>query len=253
MWPQMTLSKKDFIHLIHNAGGDRLVDLAGEALMRYFRVHIYGQKYIPRKGRAILAPNHSGFAGLDVFVLRHFLKHTIRRNPSILAHRAYFDIATVVGMLSESFGLRPATVASGNAELLRNELLIVFPEGENGNFKSTRERYSLQEFHSGFVRMAIMTRAPVVPCLIVGAEESSLNLGNIDLSRYVKHLVVPLPLNILPLPTRWRIRFFPPVSYRRYKRADADDLTLVHDLAQKLRNVMQETLNASLRRRRSIF
>ena len=52
-----------------------------------------------------------------------------------------------------------------HAERLLEEdrLLMVFPEGARGTAKLFRERHSLVEFGTGFVRLALKTKTPIVP------------------------------------------------------------------------------------------
>ena len=59
------------------------------------------------------------------------------------------------------------------------ELVGVWPEGFKGIGKPFRERYKLQRFgRGGFVSAALRTGAPIIPCSIVGAEETYPMLGN---------------------------------------------------------------------------
>ena len=58
-----------------------------------------------------------------------------------------------------------------------NELLLVFPEGVRGVSKPFRERYQLQEFGHGFMRLAIETQTPIVPVAVIGAEEQYVSFG----------------------------------------------------------------------------
>src|SRR5439155_6825486 len=61
-----------------------------------------------------------------------------------------------------------------------DEAILVFPEGVRGLGKLWSQRYQLQEFGLGFMRLALETNTPVVPIGVVGAEEQSpavLSLG----------------------------------------------------------------------------
>jgi 1-acyl-sn-glycerol-3-phosphate acyltransferase len=63
------------------------------------------------------------------------------------------------------------------------------------------------------VRLAAKTGTPIVPCVITGAEETHVNLGQIEMGKLAPGLKFPIPLNLLaPLPAKWRIRFLPPVQ-----------------------------------------
>src|SRR5699024_3493770 len=57
--------------------------------------------------------------------------------------------------------------------LLRDDrLLLVFPEGARGTGKLFKDRYQLERFGTGFMRLALKTGKPIVPFAFVGAEEA---------------------------------------------------------------------------------
>ena len=74
-----------------------------------------------------------------------------------------------------------ANPENGERLLRRGELVGVFPEGVKGVGKPYKERYKLARFgRGGFVRLALRTGAPIVPCAIVGAEEVHPKIGSMD-------------------------------------------------------------------------
>ena len=50
---------------------------------------------------------------------------------------------------------------------------MVFPEGARGITKLWPQRYQLQEFGLGFMRLALETDTPIVPVAVIGAEEQA--------------------------------------------------------------------------------
>jgi 1-acyl-sn-glycerol-3-phosphate acyltransferase len=222
-------------------GARNLSRTLGRALFKYFRVTVEQEQNVPSSGPAIIIANHSSLAGADALVLSEIVRRRRHRQARIMAHRFYFDWLRPLREFSFNFGLREPHVSSAVETLAHDHVMIVFPEGEAGNFKSSFKRYQLQRFHTGFLRMAKKTGAPIIPCLILGAEESHINLGSIDLSRYARKLRVPLPLNLIPLPTKWNIRFLEPVKLGSGKFTKQ---------AEEMRSVMQNALNQELGRRR---
>lgn len=243
----------DPVQILHSRPMDRGLDALCDLLASYFRLELGGLQHIPRTGAAIVAPNHSGFAGLDVVMIAHALHKHLHREYKIIAHRAYFDLFQLLRRIAVSFGFIEAKWANAEAELNAGELLLLFPEAESGNFKSSLKRYQLQPFHSGFVRLAARTGAPIIPCLVVGAEESNFNLGNIDLRRLVSHLVIPLPVNIVPLPAKWRIEFLPQVDMSLFGKARPDDHDWVHGVVHELQRHYQEQLNKLVAQRSFVY
>ena len=221
----------------------------------YFRIEIEGLENIPKKGAALITPNHSGFAGADAVLLTFVLKRETKRRARILAHRAFFDFSETLKSISESHGMAKATVAGGADMLAKGHLVILFPEGETGNFKPTYRRYQLQRFHTGFLRMAITEKAPVIPCVVLGAEESHLNFGNINFERIVKGLRIPLPLNFIPLPAKWRIAFLPPIdlSHITLGVEGVDDTYTLRREALMIQRKMQREIRRRLKKREYIY
>ncbi len=222
-------------------------------LKDYLRLEVEGLENLPRKGRAVILPNHSGFAGADAVLLTSVIKRRTRRRARLMAHRAFFDFSDTLKSISESHGLKKAGLESGIEILARDQLLIIFPEGETGNFKPTYRRYQLQRFHTGFLRMAIETRSAIVPTIIIGAEETHLSLGNINLNRWIKGLRVPIPLNFIPLPAKWKIIFLEPIPGDRYDLSLLEDLEQLREIAAGLQKKMQLELRKQLKSRRFVY
>lgn len=231
-----------------------LFRLAPQTLMalmaKYFRLTVVGWENIP-KGAVIIAPNHSGFAGFDAMILAHQIRKELRREPRILTHHLWFKMkATAVA--AQKLGFIEASFENGLKFLQKRQMIVVFPEGEDGNFKPSTRAYDLQEFKRGFVRLALKTQTPIVPALIIGAEETHINLRQLAFRRLVRGLKLPLPFNLLPLPVKWKIVFLPPVILP-YSPESAEDKEVTHELAEEIRERMQIALNRELKNRKSIF
>lgn len=224
-----------------------------QLLRYYFRVEVKGLENIPKHGRAMICPNHSGFAGADAVLLTFIIKRETKRRARILAHRAFFDFSETLKAISESHGLRRASISGGVEILEKDRLLVIFPEGESGNFKPTYKRYRLQRFHTGYLRMAMQAKAPIIPCVIIGAEETHLNLGNLDFSKFIKHLRIPLPVNFLPLPAKWTITFLPPIDTTKLDPAILDHPLELKREAMRFQRMMQREIRYQLRNRKYVY
>jgi 1-acyl-sn-glycerol-3-phosphate acyltransferase len=222
-----------------------------EIARKYFRLQVEGAENIPRRGPALIAPNHSGFSGFDALLLSHEIYKSTGRIPRVLTHQFWF-LTRATAVPAEKVGFIEANMVNGLAQLKKNNLVILFPEGERGNFKPTTQRYQLQRFRTGFLRMAILRQCPIVPTLILGAEETHINLAQLKFTKYLRGLVLPLPLNIVPLPVKWKIRYLPPI-HLPYKPSAADDRELLKELAQELREEMQKAITEEVAKRGSIF
>lgn len=228
-----------------------LPHLLMEIARKYFRLQVEGIENIPRRGPALVAPNHSGFSGFDALLLSHEIFKASGRVPRVLTHHLWY-LTKATAIPAEKIGFIEANMTNALAQLNKNNLVVLFPEGEYGNFKPTAQRYHLQRFRSGFVRMALLRQCPIIPTLILGAEETHINLAQLKFTKYLRGVVLPLPLNVIPLPAKWKIKFLPPINLP-YQSSAADDRELVDDLCADVREKMQRAISDEVSKRGSIF
>ena len=165
-------------------------------------------------------------------------------------------------LLSKSGSVR-ANPENAERLLRRGELVGVFPEGVKGVGKHFRERYKLARFgRGGFVRIALRTGSPIIPCAVVGAEEIHPVVAKADwVGKPLGLPYFPLtptfpwlgPLGVVPLPTKWSIDFADPIPMDGYGPDAADDPILVNRLAEQVRSVIQRLIDGRLARRRSLW
>lgn len=223
-----------------------------EIVRKYFRLEVEGLENVPRKGAALIIPNHSGVTALDAVMIGNEISREIRRVAKILAHPLWF-IGPNIRVLAKRIGLVEANKDAGVKLLKKRHMVILFPEGEAGNFKPTAERYKLREFRRGFVRMAMETQATIVPTIVIGAEETNINLSQLKLTRFLRGIVIPIPLNVIPLPAKWKIVFLPPIDMSKYTKEDAANHDLVHEIAQSVRSQIQARIDEEIASRQWIY
>jgi 1-acyl-sn-glycerol-3-phosphate acyltransferase len=101
--------------------------------------------------------------------------------------------------------------------LLEDErLLMVFPEGARGTAKLFKERYSLVRFGTGFLRLALETRTPIIPVACLGAGAAIPTVTNLyGLGRLMGVPYIPLTPYLLPtpLPVQIELRFAPALHF----------------------------------------
>lgn len=228
-----------------------LPHLLMEIMRKYFRLEIEGAENIPRRGAAIIAPNHSGYSGFDALLLANSVYREAKRVPLVLTHHLWF-LTKTTAIPAQKMGFTEATYENGISALEKNHAIVIFPEGEKGNFKPSTKMYQLQDFKRGFVRMALETQSPIVPVLILGAEETHINLSQLKFTKFLRGTVLPLPLNVIPLPVKWKIKFLPPI-YLPYKANSISDKDLVHELAADIQELMQDALRDELQKHSRFF
>jgi 1-acyl-sn-glycerol-3-phosphate acyltransferase len=129
--------------------------------------------------------------------------------------------------------------------------------------KPFKERYRLARFgRGGFVRLALRTGAPIVPCAVVGAEEIHPKIASMDWAGRPLGLpylpitpTFPLlgPLGVIPRPTKWSIDFADPIPMDAYGPQGAEDPILVNRLSEQVRSTVQHMVDSRLARRRSVW
>src|SRR6185437_11939264 len=222
-----------------------------EIMKKYFRVRVEGAENLPKRGSAIIAPNHSGISGFDAMVLHHEITRASGRYPRVLMHHLLF-LTKTTSIPASKLGFIEANMENGIKSLQKQQMIILFPEGEQGNFKPSSKAYQLQEFKRGFIRMALETGAPIIPTVVIGAEETHVNLSQLQLTKFLRGLVIPVPLNLIPLPSKWKIIFMDPIPVERNLKK-LEDREYVRDLAFKIQDQMQKRIREEIKNRESVF
>ena len=141
----------------------------------YFRTKTTGVENLPARGRCDIVATHSGTLPLDGLMLRTALRmeRAGTRDLRWLAEDFLFYLP-FAGVFMNRVGAVRACQENAERLLSKDHLVAVFPEGVHGIKKLYRERYQLQRFgRGGFIRLALRMRATIVPCAIVGAEETN--------------------------------------------------------------------------------
>jgi 1-acyl-sn-glycerol-3-phosphate acyltransferase len=230
----------------------------------WWRVEATGVANVPGTGPALVVANHSGVLPYDGLMMHLAIRqqHPARRECRLLA-LDMFALLPFLAPLLQQLGAVRASQENGERLLRGGELVGVFPEGVKGVGKPFRRRYQLARFgRGGFVRLALRTGAPLVPCAIVGAEEIHPMIGDISiLGRPLGLPFVPVtptfpllgPLGLVPLPSKWSIDFADPIATDGYGAEAADDPILVNRLAETVRTTIQGMIDGRLARRRSVW
>jgi 1-acyl-sn-glycerol-3-phosphate acyltransferase len=230
---------------------------------KYFRVRTLGIENVPSEGPALLVANHSGGIPYDGAMLIYsiFRDHPAHRRLRTLVANFAFRSPWMVNVVSRIGGVR-ASSETAMPLLESGNLVAVFPEGLKGVGKMFRERYRLTRFgRGGFVRLARKARVPIIPVAIVGAEEIHPVLGKItSLAQPLGIPYIPItptfpllgPLGLLPVPTKWTIRFGAPIYCPPPVDGDEGD-QVTATTAEHVRHSIDAMIAESLAQRRSII
>ncbi len=230
----------------------------------YWRIQTSGMEHIPEDGRGLLVSNHSGQLPWDGSMVASavLLEHPSQRLVRTL-YATWFPTLPFFSSLFVKCGQVLATEDNGIRLLEQDQLVAVFPEGYKGVGKLFKDRYKLARFgRGGFVKMALRTRSPIIPVSVVGAEETYISLAKSQtMARLIGFPYFPISLTFpwlgllgfVPLPTKWFIDFGEPIATDSYEPDAANDVMLVSQLTDQVRNVVQEMIYSRLAQRRSIF
>jgi 1-acyl-sn-glycerol-3-phosphate acyltransferase len=243
-------------------------DWLGALCETFYQPDIQGLDHLPT-GRALVVGTHNGgYMAPDMFSLMVASWH--RFDP---AERAAYGLAHDLVMRAPGAGrwlakLGAVPASPKNAERLlgRDVAVLVYPGGDRDAFKPYRDRH-LVHFagRKGFIRMALRSRAPIVPVVSVGAHEVFRVLTDgVELARrsglkkYLRMDVLPIALAFptglavgafapyLPVPTKIRVRLLPPIDLQHPPEA-ADDPAIVDGLYLQVVEIMQSALDALVR------
>ncbi|MDX1616846.1 MAG: lysophospholipid acyltransferase family protein [Candidatus Promineifilaceae bacterium] len=230
----------------------------------YWRVETSGIEHLPDYDRALVVSNHGGPPPWDGLML---MTAVLNEHPAQrLVRNLHDEWVPTLPFLSAALvkvGQALASVENGTRLLNEDELVGAYPEGDQGVGKLFRNRYQLASFgRADFVRMALNTRAPIIPVAVVGAEETFFTFHRSrTLARLTGLPYFPLslrfpwlgPAGLVPLPSKWYIDFGEPISTAEFGPDAAANLALVSQLSEQTRKIIQEMIDQRLSDRRSPY
>ncbi len=210
---------------------------------KYFRVTAHGLENIPKKGRVLVVPNHSGQLPMDGVLIGYALatNHDAPRYARGMIER-FFPTVPWLGNLMNSVGGVIGDPVNCSRMLERDEAILVFPEGVRGSGKLYKDRYQLQRFGNGFVHLAMTHKTPIIPCGVVGCEETMPSLYNI--APLAKLLGIPYApvAPLIPLPARVYLNFGEPIHFKDGKLTEAQVTERVEQVKDEIRKLIDKGL-----------
>ena len=216
----------------------------------YFRVETHGVSRVPA-GRVLLVSNHSGQIPLDAGMIGVALLSEASPPRAVRALvEKWVPSLPYISTIFARAGQVVGTPENCRRLLQAGEAVLVFPEGVRGIAKLWPQRYQLQEFGLGFMRLALETDTPILPVAVIGAEEQAPAVAN--LKPLAKLFGFPaLPLTVpFPLPTKYRLYFGEPMRFAG--RPDDDDAELEKKV-RTVRTTIQSMIDEGLRERKHVF
>lgn len=169
---------------------------------KYFKVRVSGIDHVPARGRAMLVGNHSGGVALDgaMAVASCFMEMDPPRLAQGMAEK-FINKTPFAGLWTSRCGQLTGLPEHAISLLESERLLLVFPEGARGTAKLYGDRNSLVGFGTGFMRLALQAKTPIVPFAFLGGGEAIPTVVNLyTLGKLVGMPYIPLTPYLLPVP-----------------------------------------------------
>lgn len=242
---------------------DVALPVLGRLVDRWHELRVDGLEHVP-EGRALLVGNHNGgVSSPDMYALMvAYWRHFGAEAPAFgLAHDAAFRFP-LFGEAMARAGAVPAHPGTAVALLEREARVLVYFGGDLDAYRAHARRHEIVfGRRSGFIKVALRARAPIVPVVSIGAHESFRVLHDgvalarlLGLKRLARVEVLPLiaglpwglwvgPLPSVPLPVRMHLRVLPPIEWPELGPEAASDPAVVDRCFVDVLRVMQRALD----------
>ena len=211
----------------------------------YFKVDVHGLDHVPSQGRGILDGNHSGGVAIDgMMVMGSML---LDAEPPRLPHGMIdkfiheFPLASQIMSRAGQFTGNPDQAK----RLLNAERIILsFPEGARGTAKLAKDADSLVGFGTGFMRLALETKSPIVPFGFVGGGDALPTIANLKrLGRLfgVPYIPVTKWIFLVPKPTRFQLLYGKPMYFEGTgHERDEVVIAMVDEVKERIRDLIRQ-------------
>lgn len=246
-----------------------VVDLLRPVVKIYHRSKVHGLQRIP-SGRCLLVSNHSGglvTPDFAVFAVDFYQKFGYERPLYALAHDSFFH-GPAAEFLAH-LGVVAANPHNAAAALAADAAVLLFPGGDQDVYRPSLAENTIDfAGRTGYVMAAVAARAPIVPVVSIGGQETQLFLSRgarlsraLGLNRLERKLfrtdilpvsfglpfglTVLLPVN-MPLPSKIVAEVLEPIDVTALWEANPD----VDRIDGRIRRAMQAALDRLARHRR---
>ena len=236
----------------------------------YFSVTTEGWENIPTSDKMLLVGSHNGgLAAPDTVMMTYdWLRHFGTERPAYaLMDPRMWQVFPGVARMATWVGAVQADSQMAVKVLRQEAALLIYPGGVRDVFRPHRQRDKICFFgQKGFIKLALLEEAPIVPLISHGAHDTLLVLADlypqlaqlhrrgmpwplgVDPGAVPIYLGLPWgvsfgPLPNIPLPKPLHTRVCAPITFDRYGPEAAHDSDYVEDCYRLVQTTMQRQLD----------
>jgi 1-acyl-sn-glycerol-3-phosphate acyltransferase len=216
----------------------------------YFSVESHGIENVPPHGRVMLVGNHSGGVAIDGAMVH--ASQFLEMNPPRLAHamaEKFLNKIPFASQITNRCGHLTGLPEHAERLLADERMLMVFPEGARGTAKLFKERYSLVHFGTGFMRLAMKMKTPIVPFAFLGGGEAVPTISNaVSIGKLLGVPYIPVTpwLVALPIPAKLEVYYSKPMFF---EGTGAEEDEVVNDSVEKVKARIAHLIEVGRKRR----
>ncbi len=212
----------------------------------FYKVEAFGLENIPKEGRCLIIPNHSGQLPFDGMLIGYSLltNQYAPRAPKAMVER-FLPTVPFIGNWLSSVGAVIGDPINCERMLDNEEAVVVFPEGVRGSNKLYKLKYQLQRFGSGFMHLAMKHNAPIIPVAVIGMEETIRSYA--DLKPLAKVLGMPVAPIVIPwvFPSKVYLYFGKPMYFKNDVHKESD----VKERVDEVKAAINKLISTGLEKR----
>jgi 1-acyl-sn-glycerol-3-phosphate acyltransferase len=220
---------------------------------RYFHVTVSGIDNVPGRGRGMLVGNHSGGWALDGMMVMASM--FFEKEPPRLAQGMvdkFMNRMPFASLYTSRTGNFPGTPENAIKLLEADRLLMIFPEGTRGTAKLYGDRHTLVRFGTGFMRLALQTRTPIIPFAFLGGGEAVPTVLNLyRLGKLLGVPYVPVTSYLLPIPRRVPLEVYYGEPMRFEGTGNEED-HVIQAYVDEVKARIQDMIDQGYRKRREV-
>jgi 1-acyl-sn-glycerol-3-phosphate acyltransferase len=206
----------------------------------FYKVEAFGLENIPKEGRCLIIPNHSGQLPFDGMLIAYAMltNQYAPRAPKAMIER-FLPTVPFIGNWLSSVGAVIGDPINCERMLDNEEAVVVFPEGVRGSNKLYKLKYQLQRFGAGFMHLAMKHDAPIIPVAVIGMEETIRSYA--DLKPLAKALGMPVAPIVIPwvFPSKVYLYFGKPMYFKNDVHKESDIKERVDEVKAEINKLIK--------------